>query len=659
MIFVAHLRICCKTKNATTRFSTKMKRNIQILLVSHLLLFTVAAFGQSDSKINKQFEKARKNYLMHNVAGAIEEANKILDKHPGYINASLLLADIYFDIDSTELEIKYLEKALEYSEKPAISYRLAEAGYSIGLYDKAIIYFEKYLQNTKVTEVRKAEVRRKIENCEFAIDAKKHPVKFQPKRLSENINTTNDEYWPSLSINQKQLVFTRLLKTEGQIPHEDFFVSKFNSNGWSLASPIVEINTSRNEGAQSLSVNGKLLLFTACNRSDGYGSCDIYYSEKVGGKWSTPKNVGQPVNSKSWETQPSFSSDNRYLYFSSNRSGGKGKKDIWRAEYLGIGAGGKIKWGEPENLGDSINTPGNEISPFIHANNESFYFASDYHIGMGGFDLLNSKVKADGTFSESKNLGFPVNTSEDEQGLNISADGTTAFFSSAREMETGLDIYTFELEEKMRPAPVTYARVKVIDAVTSKPVHAKIELINLSDLIEKRSEIADEKGVAFLCFPIGANYAFNVSEKGYLFYSQSFQLDDSKSVSNPYKIKIKLQPIKMGAEMNLYNIYFETDSFAILPESEPELQKLVAFLFLNPTLKIEIQGHTDNSGNSIKNRGLSELRAKSVADYLILKGIKNERLNSIGYGENRPVATNETKKGRKLNRRTTIKIIGE
>jgi len=636
-----------------------VKRIKHILLFSHLLLFTVIVFAQSNSKIDKQFEKARKYSLMHNYDAAIKEANKILDKQHDYINASLLLADIYYEIDSTKLEIKYLEIALKYSDNPAISYRLAEADYSISLCEKAIVCYNKYLQTAKVTDTRKKVVRRKIEKCEFAIDAKKHPVKFQPIRLSNNINTSNDEYWPSLSVNQKQLVFTRLVKNEGQIPHEDFYESKKKLGEWSLANPIVEINTTKNEGAQSLSANGKILFFTACNRSNGYGSCDIYYSEKIGGKWSPPQNVGQPVNSKSWETQPSFSSDNKYLYFSSNRLGGKGGKDIWRAEFLGFGGGGKIKWGEPENLGDSINTPGNEISPFIHANNESFYFASDYRIGMGGFDLFSSKQKIDGTFSEAKNLGFPINTSEDEQGLNISADGTSAFFSSARGVDTGLDIYTFELEEKMRPAPVTYAQAKVIDAVTLKPIQAKIELVDLSNFTGNRSEIANKKGVALLCFPIGANYAFNVSESGYLFYSQAIQFDDSKSVSNPYKIEIKLQPIKIGAEMNLYNIYFETDSFHILPESEPELQKLVAFLSNNPTLKVEIQGHTDNSGSSIKNHDLSELRAKSVVDYLILEGIKTERLISIGHGETRPVTTNETKNGRTMNRRTTIKIIGE
>jgi outer membrane protein OmpA-like peptidoglycan-associated protein len=621
-------------------------------------MYSAFAFGQSGSRNKKQFEKARKSYLMHNFDNAIKISKKIVNKTPEFVDASLLLADIYNQFDSTKLEIKYLQNALQYLANPIILYRLAEARYSIGLYEDAIEPYQKYLLSAKVTEIRKRETQRKIENCKFAIEAKKHPVKFQPKRLSKKINSGNDEYWPSLSLNQKELVFTRLLKTEGAVSQEDFFVSEYNDKfGWSLASPIVEINTSENEGAQSLSVNGRFLLFTACNRTDGRGSCDIYYSEKTGEKWSSPKNVGAPVNSKSWETQPSLSSDNRYLYFSSNRAGGKGQKDIWRAEFLGFTAAGKIKWSEPENLGDSINTPGNEISPFIHANNTDFYFASDYRCGMGGFDLFNAKLKNDGTFSESQNIGYPINTSEDEQGLIISADGTTAFFSSARNKDTGLDIYTFELDEKMRPTPVTYARVKVTDATKALPVRAKIELVNLIDTTDKRTETADKKGEALLCFPVGANYAFNVSEPGYLFYSQAFFLDNSKSVLNPYKIQIKLQPIKMGAEMNLYNIYFETDSFSILPESKPELKNLVAFLTINPTLKVEIQGHTDNSGQSSKNLELSKMRAKSVKNYLVPKGIKRNRLQAVGFGESKPVATNKTKEGRKLNRRTTIKIV--
>jgi len=220
----------------------------------------------------------------------------------------------------------------------------------------------------------------------------------------------------------------------------------------------------------------------------------------------------------------------------------------------------------------------------------------------------------------------------------------------------GLDIFTFTLEDCMRPDPVTYAKIKVVDAESLKGVQAKIELVNLFNTSQKRSETANEKGEALLCFPMGAKYAFTVSEKGYLFYSESFELENNRSIAKPYKIEIELQPVKVGSEMNLYNIYFETDSFRILSESEPELQKLISFLEINSELEIEIQGHTDNTGSNSKNKQLSQLRANSVAQYLNNAGISSNRLIASGLGEQKPVASNDTPKGRELNRRTTIKI---
>lgn len=625
-----------------------------------LLIFLVLpGFSQNTSRIQKQFEKARKFYLANQPNEAANEANKILEKNAQYVDALLLLADINGDKDSTKNELQFLEMASKYSSDIRIILRLAKTNYLAGNYFQAKEYYQKYLDKAKITEIRKSEIRYKIESCVFADYAKKHPIQFNPERLSNSINSENDEYWPSLSINQKELVFTRLVKEPGQMPQEDFYISEFENEKWSLAQPIVEINTPYNEGAQSLSANGKYLFFTACNRPGGYGSCDIYYSQRVGGRWTTPRNAGSPLNSAAWETQPSFSSDNKYLYFSSNRKGGKGKKDIWRAAFLGSTSNGQLKWGAPENLGDSINTQGNEISPFIHANNKAFYFASDYRHGMGGFDLFRSEQNTDGTFAEAKNLGYPVNTLEDEQGLNISADGTTAFFSSAREKGSGLDIYTFELEEKMRPEPVTYVQAIISDAKTGKPVHANIQLVNLNASLGNRYEHANTNGEALICFPLGANYAFNVSEDGYLFYSEAFELTETKTVGNPYNIDIKLEPIKMGAEMNFYNIYFETDSFRILPQSIPELQNLVMFLKNNPTLKVEIQGHTDNTGSEQKNQKLSELRAKSVLEFLVKNHIDKSRLNAKGYGMSYPVASNNTPEGKRKNRRTTIKIISK
>ncbi|MBK6284794.1 MAG: PD40 domain-containing protein [Draconibacterium sp.] len=533
---------------------------------------------------------------------------------------------------------------------------MAKANYSIGIYEKALSNFEKYIQTPGVSEIRKMEIKQSILSCRFAIDAMKNPVDFNPVRLSENINTKNDEYWPSISLKGEKLVFTRRLKQSAGVVQEDFFISEFDSTGWTDAKPILEINTYENEGAQALSADGRILFFTACNRADGFGSCDIYYSVYNGKKWSSPKNAGS-VNSNSWDAQPTISSDNRFLYFSSNRAGGEGKKDIWVAELLLIEENGSLKWGSVQNTGNVINTPGEEISPFMHPNNKSFYFASDFHVGMGGLDLFQTELRKDGVFTEPKNMGFPINTFKDEQGLNIGFDGKTAYFASERNVDSGLDIFSFELPEELRPEPVTYVKAKITDAETGNSINAVVDLVDISsDSTLHRTEKTDENGEILLCLPLNSNYAFNVSETGYLFYSQFIQLEGVNSLKNPLLLNIQLEPIQIGAEMNLYNIYFETDSFRILPSSEPELAKLIAFLNKNNALEVEIQGHTDNTGRPESNLELSELRAKSVVEYLISNGISASRLKSKGKGETTPVAPNNTEEGRMLNRRTTVKI---
>ena len=636
-----------------------IQNKIHFIFFVLLLMVHSVAFSQSKSHSEKQFDKAMESFNSGNLKLAATVAKKLIEKDPGFFNGYLLLAEIAHETDSVQQEIDYLEGARQQTSNPVIYVRLAEANYSLANYKEALNYFTRYLTSKNIPATRKEEIERKIANCKFAVEAQKHPVEFKPERLSVSINSINDEYWPVLSLDQKELIFTRLIHATGRLPQEDFYFSRLDSGKWSYAEPITEINTPWNEGAETLSADGKLLFFTACNRSNGRGSCDIYYSQFENGNWTPPGNVGGPVSTSSWEGQPSFSSDNRYLYFSSNRAGGKGQKDIWRAEFLGIKNQYELLWGKVENLGDSINTPGNEISPFIHANNKDLFFASDYHTGMGGMDLFRSEVKNDGRFSKPVNLGFPVNTIEDEQGLNISGDGRLAFFASARFKITGLDLFRFELDQSLRPDPVTYVKAKVVDAKTKQPVQAQVELLNFTnDNRERRIEKADENGEVLLCVPLGANYSFTVSEDDYLFYSQSFQLAGLKTLYQPFLLTIELEPVKVGAKMNLYNVYYKTDSFRILPASEPELQKLVSFLAHNPNLKVEIQGHTDNTGDPDKNQILSEKRAKSVVNFLMENGIDRNRLQSKGFGDRIPVATNNTEEGRKLNRRTTVKIIG-
>lgn len=624
-----------------------------------MLFFLYACYdaaAQGSTKNQQQFDKALQYYKMQDFDNAIAEINKMLKKNPGYVDAILLLSDVYHDSNSTVSEIETLEKALQYSDNALIYYRLAKAGYSLGEYEKALLNFEKYLQTKNITEQRKSEINRSIASCRFAIDAVKSPLSFNPERLPESINSKADEYWPSVSLDGSKLVFTRLQKSANGLSQEDFFSSLSDSSGWEMATPIIEINTTENEGAQALSADGRLLFFTACNRPEGIGSCDIYYSVFNGKNWSTPKNAGSTLNSNAWDAQPSISSDNRFVYFSSNRAGGKGKKDIWRAEMLEITSDGNIRWKKPENSGEMINTAGDEISPFIHPNNKTFYFASDFHTGMGGMDLFVSKMQ-NGDLLKPENLGYPINTHKDEQGLDIGFNGKTAFFSSEREPGFGLDIYTFQLPDELSTEPVTYIKARIIDAESGKIIRAFAEIINVSaDSLFQRTERADENGEILICLPLNENYAFNVSETGYLFYSRSYWLKESNTQSKPENIEIRLQKVKIGAEMNLYNIYFETDLFSILPVSLPELEKLANFLLTNPQLEVEIQGHTDNSGNPERNLKLSELRAKSVVEYLVSKGISANRLFPKGYGENKPVSTNETEEGRRLNRRTTVKI---
>lgn len=628
--------------------------------VSVLMFFmNCQTFAQTDKKLEKQFEEAKTAFSSKNYSQSIEKCTRILTENPGFRDAHLLLADIYSEIDSVNLEIQHLTKANEIAAQPVIAFRLGEAYYKKADYSEALLNYNEYSKSKTIPEKRQFLLACKIASCQFAISSIENPVEFDPQNMGDQVNSEYDEYWPTPSLDGKKLVFTRLLKGDGLMAQEDFYVADLDSMESKNAQPLTDVNTHDNEGAQTLSADSKILFFTACNRRDGLGSCDIYFSRFVNGKWSKPANAGNVLNSSAWEGQPSFSSDNKYLYFSSSRSGGKGSKDIWRAEFKGFSEMGTPIFKAPENLGGAINSTGNEISPFIHANGRNFYFASDTHVGMGGYDLFTAEIDEFGNILGMKNMGYPINTNKDELGLTISSIGETAYFSSARVADKGLDIFSFNLTRGLRPTPVSYVKAKVTDKKSRKAVQADIDLINLSySPPQSRIEHADEKGEITLALPLQRNYSFNVSHPGYLFYSKSILLKDSTSLVNPFALAIELEPIEVGAKMELYNIYYETDSFRILPQSEPELGKLVAFLQNNSGLKVQIQGHTDSSGSAERNQKLSELRASSVVEYLVNHGVARNRLQSEGFGDKVPVADNATEEGRRQNRRTTVKITG-
>lgn len=633
-----------------------------LLLMS--LFFVVTTVDAQNKKTLRLFEDAKIYYRSQENSKALEKLDAAIDQKSDYLDAYLLKADIYNEMDSTEQQIDCLLKAIDISPSayPRVHSILGNAYASIGCYEEAIDAFRQYLA-VKPDGKLKEKVMARIDECVFAADLVKRKVPFSPENMGEAINSEMDEYWPSLTIDSKNFIFTRLVPIEGVtsvlLPRfqEDFYQSVYDSTSWTQAVPIESINTTKNEGAQSVSADGRMLFFTACNREDGYGGCDIYFSRRISGRWTEPINAGAPVNSTSWESQPSISANGEYLYFVSNRKGGKGGMDIWRCQIKGISITGRPAWGELENLGDSVNTSGNEMSPFIHADGRTLYFASDKWPGLGGTDLFMTRAKEDGGWRTPQNLGYPINTYGEEQGMIVDAMGTNAYYSSKRAGSQGVDIYKFKLFEDIRPNPVSYVKGEVVAENTGDLLRAKVELID----IEKNELVAQteshlDKGEFLLCLPLGNEYAFNVSSDGYLFYSENFALKETREMSDPINLKVELEPIEIGNRTVLRNIFFETDSYQLKPESLAELTKLISFLHQNKTVGIELSGHTDSVGDEQYNQLLSENRAKAVYSYLIDEGIDAERLSYKGYGLSEPIADNETEEGRAQNRRTEFKI---
>lgn len=469
--------------------------------------------------------------------------------------------------------------------------------------------------------------------------------------MNSNINTEAQEYWPIVTADDKTLIFNRLMTTNG-FKNEDFYYSTRDSlGGWSKALPLKTLNTEENEGAQTLSANGKFMIFTSCNHKDGYGSCDLFYSLKIGETWLPPRNLGSTINTKAWETQPALSADGTELYFVSNRAGGKGGMDIWHSKLLCIDQEGQMQWSAPTNL--TINTPKSEMSPFIHSDNQTLYFSSNGYTQNPQFDIYLTRKKA-GVFSTPENIGAPINTTADEVGFVVNTSGTTAYFSSDRQGDNK-DIYSYSLPTCHRPQKVKILQGKVLNKINKQPLLASLSLQSLTDSTKRYHTLTDfENGSYLLCLTQGKEWRFSVQAEGFLFYSEKIDLR-TKNLVSTHK-DILLAPLEKGAKLTLNTIFFDTDKATLKPSSIMELEHIKQLLLENPTLKIELSGHTDNQGTNAYNQRLSKARALSIYKWLLAQGIAAVRLSAKGYGESLPIATNETETGRAQNRRTELKV---
>jgi outer membrane protein OmpA-like peptidoglycan-associated protein/Tol biopolymer transport system component len=627
-------------------------KKIVLLLFLFFLVENLDAQTSTVKKAQSGFEKAQEQLAANNYEQASLLLQEVVKADPHFQFAFVQLADLNRKLKLYDLAKQNYNNAaaLDGTLEPRFYYGFAEAEIYTGDYDKALKNINKFISTYKGNDpdfVNKA--KKYAKDCAFAIDALKHPVRYDLVNMGPEINSIHRDYFPSITADGNQLIFSRNING-----NEDFYISALKDKSWSKPLPLSDkINTSKyNEGAQSISPDGMYLFFTGCNRPDGLGRCDIYVSHKNGKEWGEPFNLGAPINSSYWESQPAISPDGSTLYFVSNRPGGIGGYDIWKSNLKADGY-----WSAPENLGPEINTPYDEHTPFIHPDGKTLYFSSDGWPGMGSKDIFLSRTDESGNWSRPENLGYPINTFNEETGLIVTPDGTYGLFSSNLKGGYGdMDIYRFKMPDDKKPLPITYVKGTVIDKDSRAFLEANVQVVDLkSKKVVYNDFTSPETGEFLAVMPIGGNYAFNVNADGYVFYSANYQ-PDAASVSDPIIISVSLDKLTIGKHMVMRNIFFNTNEYSLLPVSVTELNTLKDLLKRNPGLAIEIQGHTDNVGNNLINEKLSLQRAKAVYTYLVENEIAPERLTFKGYGATRPIVANDTEAQRKQNRRTSFVV---
>lgn len=618
-----------------------------------LLFLAINTFAQSPNPKAKEFyEKALKNISERKSVDAIENFQKAIERDSTFADPYFKLGQINEAARSQENAIKFYKKAIELRpHDPLLTQGYTYIGTRLvkaGEYTQAKEYLSFSIKNVPQNSPVMKQLTRQLEQCKFGEEAKNTAMTFKAAEMGATINFKNKQYFPVLTADNETLIFT----ARSDDGDENLYTSQLINGNWSAPKSISDkINTTANEGTCSISADGRTLVFTSCDGKNSLGSCDLYISKKIGEEWSTPENLGSSINSPFWEAQPSLSNDGRVLYFSSDRQGGYGRKDLWISELNENNV-----WTKAINLGDVINSANDEISPFIHANGRTLFFASDGHLGMGGLDLFMTETKI-GVYSKPENLGFPVNTHEDQVALFISADGSKGYYSS--DVKPDIKLFQFDIPKKLSDKFKRASFVKGIvqDASNNQNLSAEIELIDLKTNKVVEKTISDAiTGQYTAVLPNGSQYGLFINKKDYFFKSLTFNFSE-KTEADGKTINILLDPIKKDVKTVLNNIFFDSGKAELRPESFTELDKLQLLLTQNPSLQVEISGHTDDVGKDTENQILSEKRALSVADYLIKKGINTQNIKVKGYGKTKPIVPNTSEENRQINRRIEMSIL--
>ena len=433
---------------------------MRIVLVIFLLIPTIL-LGQNRKKAERAYAKAVEFYQQSADKKAKDLAKQALRQDATFIKSYLLLGQLSENEQKIEEAIAFYLKGLADNDPKNIwgYWKVGMLEFQQGNYSEAQTHLQHFLSFDGQSKKHIKSANSLLRNCLFALEALQNPVPFQPENMGKEINSKWEEYLPSISADGSYFVFTRRGPHQENIVSEDFFASTLKDGEWSVSETLGQtLNSFGNEGAQCLSSDGKILFFTACDREDGFGRCDIYVSFLGAQGWSIAQNIGPSVNSPHWESQPSISPDGKDLYFVSNRPGGQGKMDIWKSTLTPQGS-----FGEPINLGKTINTADDEMSPFIHTDNQTLYFASKGHVGMGDFDLfLSRRTHALEKWASPENLGYPINTHDVENSLIVASDGQTAYFASDKSGYGQEDIFWFKLPESVQPNQVDGLELDII-----------------------------------------------------------------------------------------------------------------------------------------------------------------------------------------------------
>ncbi|HEY4650243.1 MAG TPA: OmpA family protein, partial [Pontibacter sp.] len=623
-----------------------MPKHLLALLLS--LTISVAAFAQQQ-KLSTSSKKAESLYLKadeyarsRDFGRALDLLGQAIEKDPNFAEAYLKASNLNKMMGNKGATFEQLKQGLKLMPyNPAYAnyyFDLAELYFERGDYKESKVNYEAFLKAKPRNERQAEYARNQLETADYAVKAMQNPVAFTSVQLPSTINKHPLQYFPSTTADQRYLIFTA---RNGHRPDHDenILISEQKAGAWQVPVSISDnINTTANEGAATISGDGKTLVFTACSRPDSFGDCDLYISYRTGNEWSKPKNMGSTVNSKAWDSQPSLSADGRTLYFSSMRGGGMGREDIWVTT---LGEDGM--WQQPRNLGEPVNSKGRDLAPFIHVSGSTLYFVSDGHKGLGGLDVFMTNL-TEKKWSVPENLGYPLNTHADESSLYITPDNKLGFYARSMVANDGSStVQLFSLDVPpvwQAKEKSTYAQGRVYHADTKAPLAATVQLYDVAtDSLVQQVQSDKISGEYTVVLTEGKQYALYVSAPKFLMNSLSFDYTSSKNLT-PVALDVYLQPIKSGSAVVLRNLFFPSAKYNLEPTSKTELNKLIGFMRQNKDLKIQITGHTDDVGSDAANQVLSEKRAKAVVDYLVAHGIAASRIGYKGYGETKPVKPN-------------------